>query len=175
MNCANFFARPHAARGLDLLRHSGLLEHVLRKSPPQLLASNPRFSSRRQRLQPSAPHARAVANRRRSLLALGAAPPRRGQTSHRFQGIRTPAASISTSTKRLGPRWQKTSSSGCAFPQTIDEVVQAVRCHMQFKDFCRCAKPPCARLLLRPTFPPNSNCIGLIVSVLIAGWTFTSS
>jgi poly(A) polymerase len=40
------------------------------------------------------------------------------------------------------------------FPRKqIDEVVQVVRCHMQFKDVLEMRKSTLRRLLLRPTFP----------------------
>ena len=40
------------------------------------------------------------------------------------------------------------------FPRKqIDEVVQAVRCHMQFKDALQMRKSTLRRLLMRPTFP----------------------
>ena len=40
------------------------------------------------------------------------------------------------------------------FPRKqIDEVVEAVRCHMQFKDALQMRKATLRRLLLRPTFP----------------------
>src|SRR5207253_8435831 len=40
------------------------------------------------------------------------------------------------------------------FPrQQTDDIVQAVRCHMQFKDVLDMRKATLRRLLLRPTFP----------------------
>ena len=40
------------------------------------------------------------------------------------------------------------------FPRKqVDEVVKAVRCHMQFKDALEMRKSTLRRLLLRPTFP----------------------
>jgi poly(A) polymerase len=40
------------------------------------------------------------------------------------------------------------------FPRKqIDEVVEAVRCHMQFKDALQMRKSTLRRLLMRPTFP----------------------
>jgi poly(A) polymerase len=56
--------------------------------------------------------------------------------------------------ERVGAEMAEQILTRLRFPRKqIDEVVKAVRCHMQFKDVPEMRKSTLRRLLLRPTFP----------------------
>ncbi len=56
--------------------------------------------------------------------------------------------------ERIGADMAEQILSRLRFPRKqIDEIVKAVRCHMQFKDVPEMRKSTLRRLLLRPTFP----------------------
>jgi putative nucleotidyltransferase with HDIG domain len=56
--------------------------------------------------------------------------------------------------ERLGAEMANAILERLRFPRKqIDDIVQAVRCHMQFKDAPEMRKATLRRLLMRPTFP----------------------
>jgi poly(A) polymerase len=148
------FRPPHAARGLDLLRDSGLLEQIL----PEIAATIPCEQS------PDFHPEGSVYNhliRILDHLPADAAPSliwaallhdigkpvtasRDPQTGAiHFFGHEEAGADIA---KRILERLR--------FPRKqIDEIVSCVRQHMQFKDVLQMRKSTLRRMLLRPTFP----------------------
>jgi poly(A) polymerase len=148
------FSPPHAARGLDLLRESGLLEHVLpeiaatihcEQSPDyhpegsvfehlRLMLSNLPLES-----HPSLPWAVLLHDVAKPVTASRDS----GTGSIHFYGHERVGADMATEIlERLKfPRKQ------------IEEIVTAVRCHMQFKDVPEMRKATLRRLLIRPSFP----------------------
>jgi poly(A) polymerase len=145
---------PHAARGLRLLRTSGLLEQVL----PEIAATetceqSPDFHPEGnvfdhlvlmlQHLRPGADASLPWA----VLLHDVAKPVTSSRDAHsgsiHFYGH-----------ERLGAEMTERILVRLRFPRKqTDEIVQAVRYHMQFKDVYGMRKATLRRLLLRPTFP----------------------
>jgi len=148
------FWPPHAARGLELLRDSGLLEQVLPEltaattceQSPDFHPEGTVFNHLRLMLQhlppapdPSLPWAVLLHDVAKPVTA--SADPVTG-ARHFYGHEKIGAAMASDILERLRfPRKQ------------IDELVQAVRCHMQFKDALQMRKATLRRLLMRPTFP----------------------
>jgi poly(A) polymerase len=148
------FQRPFAARGLELLQESGLLAEILpelaattrcEQSPdyhPEGNVFNHVVSMLRQ-LPPE-----ADPNLAWSVLLHDIAKPvtaaRDPQTgSIHFYGH-----------ERIGAEMAAEILERLRFPRKqIEEIVKAVRCHMQFKDVPAMRKATLRRLLLRPTFP----------------------
>src|SRR5258708_4781346 len=148
------FRPPNADRGLDLLRQSGLLEEVL----PEISATiacrqspdfHPEGSVSKHLLlmlekmtlqsQPSLPWAVLLHDVAKPLTA--SEDPKTG--SIHFYGH-----------ERIGADMARQILSRLRFPRKqTDEIVQAVRCHMQFKDAMQMRKATLRRLLMRPTFP----------------------
>ena len=148
------FRPPHAGRGLELLRQSGLLVQVLpeiaatvscAQSPdfhPEgtvfdhlrlMLAQMPPYAA------PSLPWAVLLHDVAKPLTA--SRDPDTG-TLHFYGHERIGADLAARILERLRfPRRQ------------IDDIVKAVRCHMQFKDATQMRKSTLRRLLLRPTLP----------------------
>jgi poly(A) polymerase len=148
------FSPPHAGRGLDLLRESGLLEHTL----PELLSTITCEQSRdfhpegtvfehillmlkqmHAAADPSLPWAVLLHDIAKPLTA--SSDPNTG--SIHFYGH-----------ERVGEDMARTILERLRFPRKqIDEITKAVRYHMQFKDALEMRKATLRRLLLRPTFP----------------------
>ena len=148
------FKPPHAARGLDLLRESGLLNEVL----PELAATisceqSPDFhpegtvfehvrlmlSELPIESDPSLPWAVMLHDIAKPLTA--SSDPQTGGIH--FYGH-----------EKLGAEMAGNILERLRFPRKqIEAVVKAVRCHMQFKDAPQMRKATLRRLLLRPTFP----------------------
>jgi poly(A) polymerase len=148
------FRPPHAARGLELLRDSSLLEHVL----PEIAATitcdqSPDYHPEGavfthlclmlKRLPPDAhpslPWAVLLHDVAKPLTA--ARDPKTGSI-HFYEHEKIGATIAAQILNRLRfPRKQ------------IEEIVAAVRYHMQFKDAPRMRKSTLRRLLLRGTFP----------------------
>jgi poly(A) polymerase len=148
------FSPPHAARGLSLLRESGLLKHIL----PELEATitceqSPDFHPEGtvfehillmlQRMHdnsdPSLPW--AVLFHDIAKPSTASRDPNTG--SIHFYGH-----------ERIGEFMAREILERLRFPRKqIDEVAKAVRYHMQFKDAFEMRKATLRRLLLRPTFP----------------------
>jgi len=147
------FHPPHAARGLELLRQSGLLEQVLPEiaatvaceQSPDFHPEGTVFNHLRLMLA-QMPPAPAPALPWAVLLhdvakPLTAAPDPQTGTTHFYGHERIGAELAARVLERLRfPRRQ------------IEEVVKAVRGHMQFKDAPQMRTATLRRLLLRPTF-----------------------
>jgi len=147
------FRPPHAARGLDLLRQSGLLEQVL----PEIAAAITCEQS------PDFHPEGSLFNH--LLLMLGKMPPDADPSlpwAVLLHDVAKPVtASIDPKTgsihfyehERIGAEMAKEILERLRFPRKqIEEIVNAVRCHMQFKDAMQMRKSTLRRLLLRPTF-----------------------
>lgn len=148
------FAPPHAARGLELLRAGRLLEHIL----PEIAATftcdqSPDFH----------PEGTVFAH---LCLMLGKLP----EGSHPLlpwavlmHDIAKPVTASRDAVtgsihfyehERIGADMAETILTRLRFPRKqIEDVVLAVRHHMQFKDAKQMRKATLRRLLLRPTFP----------------------
>ena len=148
------FRPPHAARGLDLLRESGLLEQVLPEiaatvaceQSPDYHPEGTVFNHIRLMLQhlppdpdPSLPWAVLLHDVAKP--ATASTDPQTG--SRHFYGH-----------EKIGADMAAEILERLRFPRKqIDEIVEAVRCHMQFKDVLEMRKSTLRRLLMRPTFP----------------------
>jgi poly(A) polymerase len=148
------FSPPYAGRGLELLRQCGLLEHVL----PEIAATidceqSPDYhpegtvfahlvsmlSRLPPKADPSLPWAVLLHDVAKPLTA--SRDPATG--SIHFYGH-----------ERLGAEMAGEILARLRFPRKqSDDVIKAVRCHMQFKDAMEMRKSTLRRLLMRPTFP----------------------
>jgi poly(A) polymerase len=148
------FRPPHAARGLDLLHQSGLLNYVLPELVPALTCEqSPDFhpegnvfnhlrlmlQNLRADSEPLAPWAVLLHDVAKPVTA--SVDPATGSTH--FYGH-----------EKIGAKMAEQILERLRFPRKqIDDVVQAVRCHMQFKDAPAMRKSTLRHLLMRPTFP----------------------
>jgi poly(A) polymerase len=148
------FRPPHAPRGLDLLRESGLLEQVLPEiaatvaceQSPDFHPEGTVFNHLRLMLQhmprdadPSLPWAVLLHDVAKPVTA--SADPETGSTH--FYGH-----------EKIGADMAGEILERLRFPRKqIDEVIKAVLFHMQFKDALQMRKSTLRRLLMRPTFP----------------------
>ena len=148
------FSPPHAARGLDLLRQSRLLEQVL----PELAATIA--------CEQSPDYHPEGAVFEHLLLMLKQLPPAADPALpwavllHDVAKPLTSARDPATGSihfyghERLGAEMAETILERLRFPRKqIEEIVKAVRFHMQFKDAPAMRKSTLRRLLLRPSFP----------------------
>ena len=147
------FRPPHAARGLDLLRQSGLLEQVL----PEIAAAITCEQS------PDFHPEGSLFNH--LLLMLGKMPPDADPSLPWAVLLHDVAKPVTASTdpntgsihfyehERIGAEMAEQILERLRFPRKqIEEIAKAVRCHMQFKDAMQMRKSTLRRLLLRPTF-----------------------
>jgi len=148
------FRAPHAARGLELLRSSGLLDQVLPEiaaasgceQSPDFHPEGTVFKHLRLMLSLMLPDAASAVPW--AVLLHDVAKPvtasRDPQTgSIHFYGH-----------ERIGAEMAQNILTRLRFPRKqIEEIVQAVRYHMQFKDVPLMRKATLRRLLMRPTFP----------------------
>ena len=148
------FRPPHASRGLGLLRQSGLLEEVLPElaatvtceQSPDFHPEGSVFNHLRLMLEhlprdadPSLPWAVLLHDIAKPLTA--SLDPQTG--SIHFYGH-----------EKIGAEMAAQILHRLRFPRKqIEEIVKAVRYHMQFKDALEMRKATLRRLLLRPTFP----------------------
>ena len=148
------FAPPHAARGLELLHTSGLLEHVL----PELAATVSCEQS------PDYHPEGSVFNHLRLMLAqlLPDADPLLSWAVLMHDIAKPLTASRDEQTgsihfyehEKIGADLAEKILARLRFPNgQIETVVAAVRHHMQFKDALKMRKSTLRRLLLRETFP----------------------
>ncbi|HSU54698.1 MAG TPA: CCA tRNA nucleotidyltransferase [Candidatus Dormibacteraeota bacterium] len=148
------FRWPHAACGLELLRDSGLLEHIL----PELAATITCDQS------PDYHPEGTVFNH--LVLMLKQLPPDADPALPWAALLHDIAKPVTTSKdpdtaalhfyghERVGADMAQAILERLRFPRKeIDDIVQAVRCHMQFKDAFEMRKSTLRRLLMRPTFP----------------------
>ncbi len=148
------FRPPHAARGLDLLKESGLLREIL----PELQATIDCEQS-----LPYHPEGSVFNHLLRMLQELPAEAHPSLPWAVLLHDIAKPVtASRDPQTgaihfyehERVGSSMAQEILTRLKFPRTqIDEVVFAVEHHMQFKDAPDMRKATLRRLLLRPTFP----------------------
>src|ERR1019366_2835552 len=145
---------PHVSRGLDLLRESGLLAELLPEiaaattcdQSPDYHPEGNVFNHLRLMLQhlpphpdPSLPWAVLLHDVAKPVTA--SVDPVTG--SRHFYGH-----------EKVGADMAADILGRLRFPRKqIDEVVEAVRCHMQFKDALQMRKSTLRRLLMRATFP----------------------
>jgi len=150
----NLFVPPHASRGLLFLQESQLLEQVL----PELAATrnceqSPDFHPEGsvfnhlvlmlQHLPAGADPSLAWAVLLHDIAKPVTASRDEAGGSIHFYGH-----------ERIGAEMAEQILQRLRFPKKqIDEIVQAVRCHMQFKDEPEMRKATLRRMLLRPTFP----------------------
>ncbi|NOS69067.1 MAG: CCA tRNA nucleotidyltransferase [Verrucomicrobia bacterium] len=148
------FAPPHAARGLELLRESGLLEHILPELAETITCDqSPDFhpegtvfahlclmlSKLPTDAHPLLPWAVLMHDIAKPVTA--SRDPLTGSI-HFYEH------------ERIGADMAETILTRLRFPRKqIEDVVVAVRHHMQFKDAKQMRKATLRRLLLRPTFP----------------------
>jgi poly(A) polymerase len=148
------FRPPYAARGLDLLRDSGLMEYVL----PELVATISCEQS------PNYHPEGSVYNHIRLMLAQ--LPPDAAESLPWCVLLhdigKPPTASVDEKNRLIHFYGHETVGADMArvilnrlrFPKRdIDETVACVRHHMQFKDVKQMRKATLRRLLLRETFP----------------------
>jgi poly(A) polymerase len=147
-------ALPEPARGLELLRDSGLLEHIL----PELSATIHCEQS------PDYHPEGSVFNH--LVLMLGRMPTDSDPLLpwavllHDIAKPLTASRDARTGSihfyehERIGADMAEKILERLRFPRKqIEAVVKAVRCHMQFKDAPQMRKSTLRRLLMRPTFP----------------------
>ena len=148
------FRPPHASRGLDLLRQSGLLEQVLPEiavtitceQSPDYHPEGSVFNHLRLMLQnlppdpdPSLPWAVLLHDVAKPVTA--SLDPKTG--SRHFYGH-----------EKIGAEMAEAILGRLRFPgKQTEEIVGAVRYHMQFSDVMEMRKSTLRRLLMRPTFP----------------------
>ena len=148
------FRPPHAARGLDLLRESGLMEHVL----PELSATigcdqSPNYHPEGsvynhirlmlQQLPPDAPESLPWAVILHDIGKPPTATTEEGNGAIHFYGH-----------EKIGADMSREILNRLRFPKKdIEETVAAVRQHMQFKDVRQMRMATLRRMLLRETFP----------------------
>lgn len=148
------FSPPHGARGLDLLRDSGLMEHVF----PELVATITCEQS------PDFHPEGSVFNHLRLMLSLMPedADPLLPWAVLLHDIAKPLTASRDPETgsihfyehERIGADMAEKILERLRFPRKqIDVVMKAVRCHMQFKDAPQMRKSTLRRLLMRETFP----------------------
>jgi len=158
------FRPPHAARGLDLLRESGLLEYIL----PELAATISCEQS------PDFHPEGSVFNHIRAMLKQLPQPSSQSDcgAASQFELLpwtvllhdigKPPTAEKDLATgkihfythEKVGADMSEKILERLKFPRKqIDEIVACVRQHMQFKDVKQMRKATLRRLLLRETFP----------------------
>jgi tRNA nucleotidyltransferase/poly(A) polymerase len=147
------FSPPHAARGLELLRQSGLLDQILPEiaatttceQSPDFHPEGTVFNHLRLMLRhlpaashPSLPWAVLLHDIAKPVTA--SADPKTGSTH--FYGH-----------EKIGAEMAEGILQRLRFPRKqIEEIVKAVRYHMQFKDALQMRKSTLRRMLMRPTF-----------------------
>jgi poly(A) polymerase len=148
------FRAPHAARGLELLRESGLLEHVL----PEIAATMNCDQS------PDYHPEGTVFNHIKLMLANlpPDAAPSLAWTALLHDVAKPVTASRDAETgaihfyghEKVGAEMSEALLRRLKFPRKqTEEIVSAVRHHMQFKDVKAMRKSTLRRMLLRETFP----------------------
>jgi poly(A) polymerase len=148
------FSPPHAARGLTLLHESGLMPHVLPELGPTLNCEQ----------SPDYHPEGTVFNHIR--LMLGHLPSPLPHESLPWAAILHDIAKPQTASRgvdgifhfygheKIGADVAETVLQRLKFPRKqTDEIVAAVRHHMQFKDAPKMRKATLRRMLLRETFP----------------------
>jgi poly(A) polymerase len=148
------FRPPHAARGLDLLRDSGLLEHVLPEIATTIgCAQSPEY------------HPEGTVYEHIRLMLSKLPPDASGELPwavllHDVGKPATAARDPKTGAihfyehDRLGAQMADAILQRLKFPRReTEDIVDAVHYHMQFKDVKQMRKATLRRLLMRHTFP----------------------
>ncbi|HOW67659.1 MAG TPA: CCA tRNA nucleotidyltransferase [Candidatus Paceibacterota bacterium] len=148
------FLPPHAARGLDGLRHNGLLDHVLPEvaatipceQPPESHPEGTVYQHLLKMLTVLPANASSVLVWAVLLHDIGkpatASRDPISQSIHFFRHEQVGATLAGALLKRL------------RFPRRrLEEITTCVRMHMQLKDALQMRKATLRRMLLRPTFP----------------------
>jgi poly(A) polymerase len=147
------FRPPYAARGLDLLRESGLLEHIL----PEIAATSdcpqsPEFH----------PEGTVFNHLRLMLQYLPADADPLLPWAALLHDVAKPVTTSSDTSgeihfyghEKIGADMAEGILERLRFPRKqVEQLAQTVRYHMQFKDALEMRKSTLRRLLLRPTFP----------------------
>jgi len=146
------FCPPHAARGLDLLRDSNLMAHILPELLPAINCDqSPDYH----------PEGTVYNHIRLALEKLPADAPVTLPWAVLLHDIGKPStSSVGTDGRihfygheKIGAEMTVTILERLRFPRKqIDEITFTVRHHMQFKDVPRMRKATLRRLLLRPTY-----------------------
>lgn len=148
------FRPPHASRGLELLRVSGLLEHVLPEiaatiaceQSPDFHPEGTVFNHLRLMLQQLPPNADPLLSW--AVLLHDVAKPLTASRDARTGSIHF------YEHEKLGATLAEQILERLRFPRKqIEAVATAVRHHMQFKDAPKMRKATLRRMLLRETFP----------------------
>ena len=148
------FQPPHAARGLELLQQSGLLDQVLPEiavttaceQSPDFHPEGSVFNHLRLMLQHLPPN--ADASLPWAVLLHDVAKPVTRSTDP------TTGSTHFYGHEKIGADMAEEILERLRFPhKQADEIVKAVRYHMQFKDGLQMRKSTLRRLLMRPTFP----------------------
>lgn len=148
------FRPPHASRGLELLRQSGLLEQVLPEiastitceQSPEFHPEGSVFDHLRLMLRHLPPD--AAPDLPWAVLLHDVAKPITAEKDPKTGDIHFYGH------EKVGAEMAAVILQRLRFPRKqIEQVVKAVRCHMQFKDVRQMRKATLRRLLLRPTFP----------------------
>ena len=147
------FAPPHAARGLTLLHESGLMQHVLPELVPTITCDQ----------SPDHHPEGSVFNHIRLMLEHL---PGADAESLAWTAILHDIAKPLTASRgedgiihfytheKIGAEMAEQILQRLRFPRRqTDDIVAAVRHHMQFKDAPKMRKATLRRMLLRPTFP----------------------
>ena len=148
------FQPPHASRGLQLLSDTGLLDQVL----PEIAATknceqSPDFHPEGNVFEHLLLMLRHLPAEADPLLAWAVL---LHDVAKPLTASRDPAnGSVHFyGQERIGADMSREILERLRFPRKqIDDIVQAVRCHMQFKDVPEMRKATLRRLLMRPTFP----------------------
>jgi poly(A) polymerase len=147
------FVAPHAARGLELLEEHGLLEQVL----PEIAAT---------RTCEQSPEYHPEGSVFKHLVKMLGQLPERANPSLPWAVLLHDVAKPKTASRdqagtihfygheQLGAEMAQAILERLKFPRKqTEEIVKAVRYHMQFKDVLEMRKATVRRVLLRPTFP----------------------
>jgi poly(A) polymerase len=145
------FRPPHAARGLALLSESGLLQEVL----PEIAATSSCEQSPEYHPEGSVFNHLLLMLRQMPLDADPLLP-----WAVLLHDVGKPATASKDDTgihfyshERVGAEMAQAILERLRFPgKQVEDVVTAVRCHMQFKDASRMRKATLRRVVLRPTF-----------------------
>ena len=148
------FQAPHAGRGLELLRQTSLLEQVLPELAPTIhCRQSPEFHPEGtvfNHLRLMLEHLPLTANSSLpwAVLLHDVGKPQTASTDARTGEIHFYGH------EKIGAEIAQHVLERLRFPRKqLEEIVLAVRCHMQFKDVLSMRKSTLRRLLMRPTFP----------------------
>jgi poly(A) polymerase len=148
------FSPPHASRGLELLKESGLMEEVLPELGPTVhCEQSPDY-------HPEGTVFNHLVLMLKNMPALADPALPWAILMHDIAKPNTLSRDPETGGihfyghERVGAEMAQELLERLKFPRKQTEaVVQAVRCHMQFKDAPQMRKSTLRRLLMRPTFP----------------------